>query len=136
MSTSKANPERSFKPSPAERAEAEPGELPRLVVVMLGYPGSGKTSFGHQLADKIDACCLDGDAIKRDLGKQAADEAGKDDWKTHYKQLRQSAVDSGRSIIQANQFNDLDRRREVADWAKSLGYQFVIAWLKTPRGLP
>ena len=105
------------------------------MVVMLGYPGSGKTSFGRQLADRINACCLDGDAIKRDFKKQATDEATEDLWETHYGELQRSAINSGQSIIQANQHNNLDHRRKLADWAKSLGYQFVIAWLKAPRGV-
>ena len=133
MLASKANRERSFKPSLVERAEAEPGELPRLVLGTLGYPGSGKTTFGRQLADRIDGLCLDVDAIKEDLKKQPATEANRDHWQTRYRELRQSAIDSGRLIIGANQHNELAKRREIATWAKSLGYQFAIVWVKTPR---
>ena len=137
MSTPKTNPEQSFNPVLPERTEAEPGELPRLVVVMLGYPGSGKTSFGRQLAIKINGCCIDGDAImaavKTGLKKPATDEAIRDLWQTQREELQRSAINSGQSIIRANQHNNLDRRRQLADWAKSLGYQFLIAWLKTPR---
>ena len=122
----KPSPEQPVKTGQQARAEIEPGQLPRLVVVMLGYPGSGKSTFGQRLAAKTGACHLDVDAIRDNPQTR-------DDYQNHYRQLQRSAISSGQSIIRANQHNSLDQRRRVADWAGSLGYQFVIAWIKTPK---
>ena len=124
------------QPAGPEASPKLDGSRGRLLIMMLGLPGSGKTTFASRLAEQIQACHLDGDAIMRRLFPAGCQtDAEYQQHFANYNRLWRRALASQRPIIRGNQHNSLADRREIANEGRKHGYQSLIVWLKMPKSV-
>jgi predicted kinase len=113
-----------------------------LLVVFLGFPGSGKTYFSRQLAKKIHAVTLNSDALRlsmfgsleridqireRNRSRLYADVFGAMDYAA-----RQTLL-AGHSVIYDAQQTKRENRRGIEKIAAEAGAIPVLVWMKTSR---
>ena len=121
----------------------------KLLVMMVGVPGSGKTHFAKNLEQKIAAKRLNLDLIRSQLfgienrrqftkllntNELDGRETSRKVIKIFDQQLEDS-LKAGRAVILDSSQDwrkDRDFRRDLAS---SLGFLTVIAWMKTPIGV-
>lgn len=113
-----------------------------LLVVFLGFPGSGKTYFSRQLAEKIHAVTLNSDALRLSMfgslaiieRLRAADNSrlytevfGAMDYAT-----RQTLL-AGHSVVYDAQQTKRENRRGIEKIAQETDAIPVLVWVKTSR---
>ncbi len=104
-----------FFPSPPLRERAVALGAEREVVVMVGYPASGKSTIARDLAARGDYYRIDGDALAtatamvRDARRQPAD----------------------KRIVFDSTGGTIKRRAAFIEWAKSAGRPVRIVWVTT-----
>lgn len=113
-----------------------------LIVVFLGLPGSGKTTFARQLAAHINAVTLSSDAIRLSMYKtREAAQVAREENRTLSNQLIFGALNYGtRQIIRAGGSVLFDavvshrhERQEKYDIANEFGAQAVLVRISVPR---
>lgn len=114
-----------------------------LLVMFLGVPGSGKTTFAKQLREKLSAVVLNSDSIRLSMwGSQEAI------WETHVNlearalnnQLTFGAMDyaagqvinAGYNVIYDCNANKYQERHKMATIAADNGGEAVVVYIKTP----
>lgn len=111
----------------------------QMLIMFLGYPGSGKSHFARQLSEKLKAVRLNGDSMRIALFKTAeAIEAHPD--KTVLHQQTFGAIDyateqilkAGYSVVYDAHHN----RRSIREGLEKLADQYdalpLVVWVKTP----
>lgn len=111
-----------------------------LIIVFLGFPGSGKTYFARQLAEKLQAVTLNSDALRlsmfgslerieeirrRNRSRLYADVFGAMDY------AARQALLAGHSVIYDAQQTKRENRRGIEEIAKETGAIPVLVWMKT-----
>ncbi len=114
-----------------------------LLVMFLGVPGSGKTTFSKQLRGKISAVVINSDAIRlsmwgsqEEIWKTHADK----DARTYANQLTFGALDyaagqvlaAGYNVIYDCNANKFDERNKMATIATQHGGEAIVVYIKTP----
>ena len=117
-----------------------------LLIMFVGVPGSGKTTFAKQLAEKLNAAVLNSDAIR--LSMWGSLEAI---WKTHENkearalnnQLTFGAMDyaagqilaSGTSVVYDCNANGRQERQKMANIAINNAATAIVVRIQTPKEL-
>jgi predicted kinase len=109
--------------------------MKHLLILMIGHPGSGKTYFTRQLAEKIHAVRFNGDHMRRamfgeDLSNITRAENPKVFGAVDY--AAQQVLKAGHSVIYDAQCNKRADREKGRGWAKEYDAQVVLVWVKTP----
>lgn len=111
-----------------------------LLVMFLGYPGSGKSFFARQLADKLQAVRLNGDSMRIALFKTVeAIEAhpNKNTLNTQTFGAIDYAVSqvlkAGHSVVYDAHHNKRSIREALEKLALDYQAKPVVVWIKTPR---
>lgn len=111
-----------------------------LLVLFLGYPGSGKSFFARQLAEQIQAVRLNGDAMRIALFKTVeAIEAYPD--KKRLNEQTFDAIDytvaqilkAGHDVVYDAHHNKRSIRQEQERIAHEYGAYPIVVWIKTPQ---
>ncbi len=113
-----------------------------LIVVFLGFPGSGKTYFSRQLAEKIRAVTLNSDALRVSMfgSLERIDEIRISDRPRLYDDVfgamdyaaRQCLL-AGHSVVYDAQQTKRKDRRGIEKIAADCGAVPVLVWMKTSR---
>lgn len=118
-------------------------DKPPIIVLFVGVPGSGKTTFARQLADKLQAIILNSDAVRMAMwGSLEAIQA------THQNPeerkaangltfgamnyAAQQALAAGVSVIYDCNANHIWERQEKHDIAKEQGAVSVVVRIRVP----
>lgn len=105
---------------------------PPLLILTMGYPGSGKTFFSRQFAEQYDIPRLSEDIIRFELFEQPQynhDEAEIIDRVLKY--MLSEMVKTQQTVIVDGLFLKKSDRESIKKLAKTAGYQMLIVWLQT-----
>lgn len=99
--------------------------------IMVGAPGSGKTTYAHELADSENAVVISGDDIRSELYGSAEIQG---DWGEIWERIDELVSEScGMSVILDGTHCRKDYRAEAVTLLRSYGYERVEAVvLETP----
>lgn len=115
-------------------------DSPKLLVMFLGYPGTGKTYFAVRLAKKIGAVRMNGDALRVAMygsiehTPQEAHGSGSVVFKAIDYFAGQILL-SGKSIIYDAHHNRRITRSKLEEMATTHGAIPLVVWMKTPSDL-
>jgi predicted kinase len=113
-----------------------------LLIVFLGFPGSGKTYFAKKLADKLPAVTFNSDALRlamfgslenievirqKDQSRLYTDVFGAMDY------AAKQALRAGVSVIYDAQQTKRENRRGIEALARETGALPVLVWIKTSK---
>lgn len=113
-----------------------------LLIVFLGFPGSGKTYFSRQLAEKIQAVTLNSDAMRLAMfgSLEKIDEIRRTDNARLYVDVfgtmdyaARQALKAGYSVVYDAQQTKRENRRSIEKIARESGAIPVLVWIKTSR---
>lgn len=113
-----------------------------LLIVFLGFPGSGKTYFATRLAERIKAVTLNSDAIRISMfgSLEKIEKIRKSDNKRLYNDVfgamnyatRQILL-AGHSVIYDAQQSKRQDRRRIEKLAQESGAIPILIWMKTSK---
>lgn len=113
-----------------------------LIIVFLGFPGSGKTYFARQLAKELGAVTLNSDALRlsmfgslekiEDIRKKQRSRLYDDVFGAMDYAARQ-VLFAGYSVIYDAQQSKRENRRGIEKIADEAGATPVLVWMKTSR---
>ena len=111
--------------------------------MLLGHPGSGKTHFSKQLAEKIGAVRVNADAMRVSMFGTIEAAKAFDAETGSLNKLVFGALDyvtvqilkSGNSVISDFQHNEKYIRVQKTQLADENGAKAIVVWIKTPREL-
>lgn len=113
-----------------------------LLIVFLGFPGSGKTYFAKQLAKKLQAVTLNSDALRiamfktpenievirqNDNARLYVDVFGAMDYAAY------QVLKAGHSVIYDAQQTKRENRHNIESIASESGALPILVWVKTSR---
>lgn len=110
-----------------------------LLVMFLGYPGSGKSYFARQLAEKLNAVRLNGDSMRIAIFKTTeAIDAYPD--KGMINEQTFGAIDyavaqvlkTGHTVVYDAHHNKRSIRERLEKLAKEYETKPIVIWIKTP----
>jgi predicted kinase len=106
--------------------------LTRPTLIMLyGFPGSGKSFFGRQLADDIGAAHVQGDRIRYELFEQPRYDRQENEIITHLMDyMSEEFLRSGISVVYDTNAARLGQRRNLRDMVRKIKGQHVLIWLQ------
>lgn len=114
-----------------------------LIVIFLGIPGSGKTTFARQLAQRLDGVVLSSDAMRLSMYKtrEAADEqrTTAEDRKFSNQLVfgglsyaMKQIIKAGHSVLIDAIMSHRSERQENYDSAKDFGVEIVLVRIQVP----
>lgn len=115
-----------------------------LIIVFLGFPGSGKTYFSRRLAEKLQAVTLNSDALRLAMfgSPEKIDEIRHSDNARLYVDVF-GAMDyaagqilkAGHSVVYDAQQTKRENRRNIEAIAEECGAVPILVWIRTSRGV-
>lgn len=115
---------------------------PPLLISFLGFPGSGKTYFANQLADRLPAVQLNSDALRLAMfgSVDRIEQIRQTDRSRLYSDvfgamnyMARQALRSGRSVIYDAQSSKQCDRQGNQQLAEEAGAISVLVWIKTDK---
>jgi predicted kinase len=102
-----------------------------LLILLYGFPGSGKTHFARQLSETINAAHIHGDRIRNELFDEPRYDKQENDVVDHLMQyMSEEFLKSGMSVIYDANTMRLSERRKLRDMARKVKAQPVLIWLQ------
>lgn len=102
-----------------------------LLILLYGYPGSGKTFFARQLAQQLQAAHLHGDRIRGELFEAPRYDKEENQVIEHLMDyMAGEFLGAGLSVIYDANAARLATRRTLRDMARKLRAQPVLVWLQ------
>jgi predicted kinase len=99
--------------------------------MLYGFPGSGKSFFGRQLADDIGAAHVQGDRIRYELFEQPRYDRQENEIITHLMDyMSEEFLRSGISVVYDTNAARLGQRRNLRDMVRRIKGQHVLIWLQ------
>ncbi len=107
-------------------------QLNRPVLVMLyGYPGSGKTYFARQLCEDIKAAHIQGDRIRYELFEEPRYDRQENEIVEHLMNyMSEEFLTAGISVVYDMNATRLAKRRELRDLARKTKTQPLLVWFQ------
>ena len=105
---------------------------PPLLIVTMGYPGSGKSFFARQFADTYGLARVSEDRVRFELFERPS--FSNEESEIINRMMRymlEETMQTEQSIICEGSFLKAKDRRELADLAKAKGYRILTVWLQT-----
>jgi predicted kinase len=102
-----------------------------FIVMMYGYPGSGKTAFARQLAEEIGAVQVQQDRIRHELFGERAEDAINNSGLTkvaHY--MAREFLKSGVPVIYDSDVLRASDRRAIREMAFETKTAAILVWLQ------
>lgn len=105
---------------------------PPLVILIMGYPGAGKTFFGRQLAEQYDIPRVSEDDIRFELFERPQFNKDEADIIKRIKNLTldQLLLTGQTVIVEGTNLRNAERQDVIAH-ASAHGYQTLTVWLQT-----
>lgn len=105
---------------------------PPLLIITMGYPGSGKTFFARQFAELYGIARVSEERVRFELLENPQfndDEADIIGRITHY--MIEQLMQTKQTIVCEGAFAKNKERRELQELAKTHGYRTLTVWLQT-----
>lgn len=107
-----------------------------VLYLMLGYPGSGKTTTSRIIHDLTGAVHLWADHIRRERYSEPTYSHQENlDLYEHLNQLTAELLAAGNSVIFDTNFNFYRDRQKLRDIAKTHQAEAKLIWVRTPKDL-
>lgn len=100
-----------------------------FVIFLYGFPGSGKTAFGRQLAEEVSAAHLQQDRLSHELYGQNNDKTDSPSSKAMHYMFREF-LRAGVSVIYDTDVHRLGERRILRDAVRQAKAIPVLIWLQ------
>lgn len=101
---------------------------------MLGYPGSGKSYFARQLAEKIKTVRLNNDGMRSSIFENPTEHVNLHNYSVVYGAIDYAAHEilrAGYSVIYDANVNHVSERNKNAQIAAEHGADAIVVWVKT-----
>jgi len=107
-------------------------QLSRPVLILLyGFPGSGKTYFARQLCEEINAAHVHDDRIRHELFEQPRFDRQENEIVTHMMEyMTEEFLSAGVSVVFDTNVVRLAQRRMLRDLARKLKAQPALIWVQ------
>jgi len=107
-------------------------QLNRPVLILLyGFPGSGKTYFARQLCEEINAAHVHDDRIRHELFEQPRFDRQENEIVTHMMEyMTEEFLGAGVSVVFDTNVMRLAQRRMLRDLARKLKAQQALIWVQ------
>lgn len=101
------------------------------LVMLYGYPGSGKTFLARQLCDDLQAAHVQGERIRYELFEQPRYDRQENEIVSHLMDyMTEEFLNAGISVIYDVNAMRVNQRRELRDLARKSKAQSVLVWLQ------
>jgi predicted kinase len=100
-----------------------------LLILLYGFPGSGKTYFARQLCEHFQAAHVHGDRIRAELFEQPRYDREENEVINHLMDyMTGEFLNAGMSVVYDANAMRLSQRRQLRDMARKAGAQPVLIW--------
>lgn len=100
----------------------------KRLIVLVGIPGSGKTTLAEKLVEK-GYLSLNADSIRHELYGDAANQGDPEEvFAIFFKQL-EAALKAEKAIVIDNTNSNPKQRKPILDMAKAHGYEDIQIWI-------
>lgn len=101
------------------------------LVVLYGFPGSGKTHFSRQLCETINAAHVQGDRIRAELFDPPRYDKQENEVVTHLMEyMAEEFLNAGLSVVFDINAMRTTQRRSLKDMAKRIHVETLLVWLQ------
>ena len=102
-----------------------------LLILLYGFPGSGKTYFARQLSEQVHAAHVQSDRIRHELFEQPRYEKQENEVVIHLMDyMTEQFLGAGVSVIYDVNAMRLTQRRALRDMAKHAGVVPLLIWFQ------
>ncbi|MDB5164123.1 MAG: hypothetical protein JWS12_741 [Candidatus Saccharibacteria bacterium] len=102
-----------------------------LLILLYGFPGSGKTHFARQLSETLGIAHLQGDRIRYELFENPRYDKEENDIVTHIMDyMTEVLLQAGVSVIYDTHVLRLAQRRVLRDMARKSRAEHALIWLQ------
>jgi predicted kinase len=102
-----------------------------FILMMYGFPGSGKTTFARQLADDLGAVHLQEDKIRDDLFGDTPADSNQEAWlRTIMDYMALELLNTGVSVVYDALVLTAAERRRVRELAQASKTASILVWLQ------
>lgn len=102
-----------------------------MLILLYGYPGSGKTFFSRQLSENIQAAHIQGDRIRYELFSEPQYDKEENDVVSHLMDyMTEQFLGAGISVIYDVNSMRLAQRRIIRDTARKAHAEPFLVWLQ------
>lgn len=100
-----------------------------LLILLYGFPGSGKTYFARQLCEHFQAAHVHGDRIRSELFEQPRYDREENEVINHLMDyMTGEFLNAGMSVVYDANTMRLTQRRQLRDMARKAGAQPILIW--------
>lgn len=101
------------------------------LLILYGFPGSGKTFVARQLCDDISAAHIQGDRIRYELFEQPRYDRQENEIVAHLMQyMAEEFLNAGISVVYDINATRLSERRMLRDMARKSKAETILVWLQ------
>jgi predicted kinase len=101
------------------------------LILLYGFPGSGKTYFARQLCEDISAAHVQGDRIRYELFEEPRFDRQENEIVEHLMQyMTEEFLNAGISVVYDTNAMRLSERRALRDMARRVKAQPLLIWLQ------
>lgn len=102
-----------------------------LLILLYGFPGSGKTYFARQLCEHLQAAHVHGDRIRTELFETPRYDREENEVISHLMDYMSGEfLNAGMSVVHDTNAMRLSQRRLLRDMARKAGAQTVLIWFQ------
>lgn len=102
-----------------------------VLIMLYGYPGSGKTHFAAELSKSMEAAHVEGDRIRDELFEQPRYDKQEDEIVQHLMEyMTEEFLNAGVNVIFDTNSMRVVQRRALRDIARKVKGQSLLVWLQ------
>lgn len=105
---------------------------PPLLILTMGYPGSGKSFFARQFSEQYKLACLSEDRLRYELFEKPLFNRDEQDIISRvYEYGLEQLMSTGVSVVCDGSFSNAKERKRLGEFAHKNGYKTLLVWLQT-----
>ncbi len=102
-----------------------------LLIILYGYPGSGKTHFGREISEKMHAAHVNGDRIRAELFDKPSYSKQENQFVAQFMNyMTEEFLKAGVSVVYDINSSTLTKRRLLKTLAKKCHAEPLLVWLQ------